>query len=247
MSAHPSAAERRALSPASSPRPGAAPPPSLLASPSASLPDSAGTPTGHPEQHGSCSGLAFPRRCSIVIRVMCLRPLSTLWLAASLYGQALTTVVAVPATSNPYLAGMPNGTRSTYGDRAPRPRSPVLVNLSLTGAVAVTFAASGRVNHVSQCPPACDPPNGAELTAHQNGAEHGISDIVAPINSLLGLFLTDERPDRSRAPKGLTFRTDFVSLSPQLKQIFFIGSGATRTGVVRRYLVPAGATGSTWR
>src|SRR5260370_42171684 len=109
--------------------------------------------------------------------------------AALLGGQqpAATVVVQVPATSNPYLAGLPTGTKSTHGDRAPR-QSPVLVELSLTNAAAVSVAASGAINHLPGCPPTCDPPQGSLIVRHENGAEHGISDIAAPMNSLLGVF-----------------------------------------------------------
>jgi hypothetical protein len=83
------------------------------------------------------------------------------------------------------------------------------------------------------------------LARHLKGAEHGIADAIAPMNALMGVFLSDERPDRSRAPRSLHYRVtqgDISSSSPQLKQVFFIGEGKTSTGALRRYLVPAKAT-----
>jgi hypothetical protein len=80
------------------------------------------------------------------------------------------------------------------------------------------------------------------------------SAIAAPIGSLVGVFLDDGRPDRGPAPPPLDFRAigwDFASLSPQLKQLFFIGAGTTKVRVAgsgkkarvaRRFLVPKGAT-----
>jgi hypothetical protein len=128
-------------------------------------------------------------------------------------------------------------------------QSPVLVDLSLVDAVTVRFTASGAVEHAPYSPPRYDSPNGAEFTRHQagNGAENGIADVNAPIDSLVGVFLDDDRPDGSPVPQPLDFRkigTAFVSLPPQLKQVFFIGSGAARGKgqVVRRFLVPKGAT-----
>lgn len=153
-------------------------------------------------------------------------------------------VVRVPATANPYLAGMPAGTKVGDGDRAPE-QSPVLVDLSLMDAVAVTFAVSGGMEHQPGCPPFCDRPDGADVTRHMDGPENGISNIVAPYDSLLGVFLDDARPDKSRAPRTLDFESigmKFLSLSPQLQQLFFIGSGKTKKGEARRYLVPKGAT-----
>ena len=167
--------------------------------------------------------------------------------ASSLFGQVLksdTLTVNVPATSNPYLAGLPSGTKARVGDIAPQ-QSPVLVQRTLSHAVAVTFTAVGAIQHTPECPPDCYGPNGAEFARHQDGAEHGISDLIAPMNALVGVFLSDERPDRSKAPRSLDYRrmrSDSNSFSPQLKQVFFIGDGRTSSGALRRCLVPAKAT-----
>lgn len=159
-----------------------------------------------------------------------------------LLGQTPTTVrVIVPGTSNPYLAGMRPGTGARYGDRAPF-QSPVLVPLSIAGATAVTFEAIGNVSHGPDWP--LEPPEGSRVMA-DHLSEHGISGIDAPIESLLGVFLADDRPDRTRAPKALRFdaeHREFTTFSPELKQVFFIGYGHTASGTRRRYLIPAGAT-----
>ena len=81
--------------------------------------------------------------------------------------------------------------------------------------------------------------------AIEKGAEHGIADAIAPMNALMGVFLSDERPNRSKPPPSLDYRVDpgdIRSSSPQLKQVFFIGDGKTSSGTLRRYLVPAKAT-----
>jgi hypothetical protein len=182
-----------------------------------------------------------------------------IWVAALWWGNVAAPVlcgqtprgvatVRIPGTSNPYLAGMPRGSISAFGDISPR-ESPVLVDLSLAGAAAVTCTASGLVQHSPYVPPRFDPPNGSDLTRHLvgSGAENGISDVNAPIDSLVGVFLDDDRPDTSPAPPALDFHRiglGFLSLSPQLKQVFFIGAGTVRgkKPVARRFLVPKGAT-----
>ncbi|HUA62393.1 MAG TPA: hypothetical protein VML19_26795 [Verrucomicrobiae bacterium] len=95
---------------------------------------------------------------------------------------------------------MSSGARSTFGDSAPR-QSPVLVPLSLSGALAITLAVSGATAHVSGCPPGCDPLDGGDLTQHQYAAGNGIAQIIAPFESLIGVFLADAPPDKSRAPR----------------------------------------------
>jgi hypothetical protein len=111
------------------------------------------------------------------------------------------------------------------------------------------------------CPPACDSPDGAEyprsghrptrwwwepeFTDHRDGNDNGISNVIAPYDSLIGVFLEDGSPDRFKAPQHLDFKRlglNFTSLAPELRQVFFIGTGATKDGVTRRYLVPKGAT-----
>jgi len=171
---------------------------------------------------------------------------SATFAASALFGQMKPDplTVNVPATSNPYLAGLPDGTKARVGDSAPQ-QSPVLVQRTLSHAVAVTFTAIGAIQHTPECPPDCHGPNGAELAAHLKGAEHGIADTIAPMDALMGVFLSDERPDRSKAPPSLRYRVnrgDISSSSPQLKQVFFIGDGKTSRGGLRRYLVPAKAT-----
>src|SRR5581483_9639595 len=98
-------------------------------------------------------------------------------------------------------------------------------------------------------------PNGANYTPdgdttnvghNTNGSENGISDINAPINSLIGVFLDDNQPNYTPAPPMLDASTqtarDFTSISPRLKQTFFIGDGQTSGGITQTFIVPAGAT-----
>jgi hypothetical protein len=58
--------------------------------------------------------------------------------------------------------------------------------------------------------------------------------------------LGPDRPDTSPAPAALDFGTtqsrDYATLSPTLKQVFFIGDGRTSTGEVQKVTIPNGAT-----
>ena len=157
------------------------------------------------------------------------------------------TIVIVPGTATPWLAGMPAGTTAVGGDVAP-PNSPV--QLAVNAGDVLTFASSGSVDH---CPAFGCGAAGAEgdfveaVTTHSGGAEHGISDIASPIDALIGVFLAAGQPDLTAAPGGLNFSSaasrDFVSLSPVLKQTFFIGNGLRNDGVTAQtFVAPAGAT-----
>ena len=77
-------------------------------------------------------------------------------------------------------------------------------------------------------------------------SENGISNIHAPINSVIGVFLDDSKPSTTSAPDPLDFSTsdsrDFKSLSPKLKQPFFIGDGRTSAGEVQQFVPPTGST-----
>jgi len=147
--------------------------------------------------------------------------------------------------------------------------SAVSVSFSATGGVShmsgefSLYTPAGQLifTRPVACPPACDSPDGAvyprsdfhgkrwwwepQFASHDDGNKNGISNVTAPYDSLIGVFLEDAGPDGFKAPKHLDFKRlglNFTSLAPELRQVFFIGTGATKDGVARRYLVPNGAT-----
>jgi len=85
-------------------------------------------------------------------------------------------------------------------------------------------------------------PEGRAL-AHQ--AAKRLVETKAP-GELVGVFLTDDQPDRTGAPPKLDFSSaqsrDFDKLEPQVKQIFFIGDGLNSAGKRQEFIVPPGAT-----
>jgi len=62
----------------------------------------------------------------------------------------------------------------------------------------------------------------------------GISRVIAPVNTLVGVFLTDDPPDPAAMPVSLTLGDDMTT--PQLQQAFAIGSS------LESITVPEGAT-----
>jgi hypothetical protein len=92
------------------------------------------------------------------------------------------------------------------------------------------------------------PPDGFQtrIVSRTPGPENGISDIVAPIDALLGVFLGPDQPSHSVAPPRLSFSSlasrNYQALGPALQQVFYIGDGVTEYLKDRRVVVPAGAT-----
>jgi PEP-CTERM motif len=156
----------------------------------------------------------------------------------------------VPGTADPWLAGMPNGSTASFEDIAPG-QSPIQVLLFFVPGDTLIFSATGLTDHcpAGSCGFAGPEGDGVEgATGHVGGAENGIGDLIAPIDSLVGVFLGPAQPNLSPAPVGtLDFSTlasrDFASLSPLLKQPFFIGDGRRNDGLsVQQFIAPAGAT-----
>jgi hypothetical protein len=149
----------------------------------------------------------------------------------------------LPGGADPYLAGLPSGTTADSGDTAPA-QSPVLVTGTpiIPGNSLMFTTLTGLVNNTG--------PDGGGFTNHPAGILNGISNIVAPVNSLVGVFLGPNAPDASLTPATLDFSpsgnvpggVDYTTLSPQLQQVFFIGDGRTSTGQVQQIVVPAGAS-----
>lgn len=172
-------------------------------------------------------------------------------LLMNFYSLAQAVSVSVPGTANPYLAGMPDGSTAPP-DVAPD-QSPIEVNgLNLSAGGILTF--SGATGGVSNTP-SCEGTNcssidgnvynGSLFYDHVSGAENGLSGIRAPINSLVGVFLTDSAPNLLPPPSSLNFQAiglDFTVLSPQLQQVFFIGDGMTSADIAQKFFIPDAAT-----
>lgn len=169
------------------------------------------------------------------------------------------SVMDVPATSNPWLAGMPAGTIANPGnpsnnpDHAPDQSPPKVNGVNLTAGKELTFdSIDGGANNFSSSTTYNPDGNTGLVTYNNYGAaglpsENGIANIRAPINAVIGLFLDDNQPNLAGAPpSALLFDTaasrDFASLSPLLRQPFYIGDGRKADGTIQKFVVPTGAT-----
>jgi hypothetical protein len=160
---------------------------------------------------------------------------------------AMAVQLSVPGPSDPWLAGMPNGAGANWYDHAPA-QSPALVAISITPGTSYVFSASGLMDHGVTPPVLCGPDGDSADSTQDNwaGAENGISNVNAPFDSLLGVFLGPDQPNLTAAPAALAFTTsasrNYVTLSPMLKQVFFIGDGLTDSAIRQFVIAPAGAT-----
>jgi hypothetical protein len=157
-----------------------------------------------------------------------------------------TLQLKVPGTANPWLAGLPDGATAAAGDVAPT-QSPVLVGAVWPG-LRLVFSATGGV-HFQGGAVGTSPDGGGPAGTGSHGAENGMSGVTVPWDSLLGVFVGPGDARDSAAPTMvLDFTgaqgTGFATLSPELKQVFFIGDGLTGTGdgAQQIFTVPPGAT-----
>ena len=158
----------------------------------------------------------------------------------------VTTVVVVPGASNPWLAGMPNGATASGGDVAPDESPALVTGFTLKGGDLFQFSVTGSVDYSGGTP--TDPPDGqfGYDTSHADGAENGISDVTMPVDAMLGVFLGPDPPDPNAVPGALDFTSqasqDYLTLTPAVGQVFFIGDGLTSGNVRQQVVAPSGAT-----
>ena len=173
----------------------------------------------------------------------------------------------ISSAANPWLAGMPNGTVANPNNPHHNPDiagksnpnagylnpSPTLITgLPLQAGTAITFGSvSGYANNDNNWDPIYDPDGNSSWVVHNRyssagGPENGMSDLYAPINAVVGVFLDDNKPNMTSPPPALNFTSqtsrEFTTLSPQLKQVFFIGDGLNSNDDIQQFIIPSGAT-----
>ena len=168
---------------------------------------------------------------------------SAIALSCASPANAATINLTVPGTSNPWFAGMPS-TSTIYSDSAATQSPTQVQGLSLTPGSTISVTASGWGGLCETCNWQ-QGPDGL-MGSWPNSGFNGISGSNAPMASLVGVFLDSNSPQLSSPPSTLDFSTttslDYLTISPQLQQIFFIGDGRTSSGAQQQIFVPTGAT-----
>ena len=153
------------------------------------------------------------------------------------------TDLTIPAADLPWPEGMrrhdlptPEEIRETF---------PPIIPVSAGDVVRALDPASGGISFYNGFGAPLFGPEGGDGTTNLLGFG-GISGFYADrLGPLAGVFLNDDIPS-GPAPVRLDFTsggigTNFLSITPGLGQVFFIGDGTTG-GVFQQFIAPAGAT-----
>lgn len=119
--------------------------------------------------------------------------------------------------------------------------------ISVAGADVIKVAdpAVGGINFFNGLGPPYFGPEGNNVVSNLLSLG-SLSGYVGTQGALAAVFLNDNVPIGGSSPATLDFSTelsrDFLSLSPGLGQVFFVGDGKTSGGVLQEFIAPAGAT-----
>jgi hypothetical protein len=177
--------------------------------------------------------------------------------ATDIYSSSTTPV---PSTSNPYLAGMPSTTVTSFGDTvsangATQASIPVVPGSwisfsSITGTTSVTYPSMPYYGPGGS--------TGSNGTAIQHGenwdgtmmgvtTENGIANAIMPDSAFMGVFLDNNEPDSEPTPSAIVDWTQSANSNQNsysdlsLKSPFLIGNGLNGS-TVKTFQVPPGAT-----
>jgi hypothetical protein len=124
---------------------------------------------------------------------------------------------------------------------------PPSITVAAGDLIRVLDPAVGGINFFNGFGPPTFGPGGNGLDGSNLSALGGISGYIGPQGPLAGVFLDDSIPDTGPAPATLDFSPgglgiDFPTLSPALRQVFYIGDGVDNMGDFQSFTAPAGAT-----
>lgn len=159
------------------------------------------------------------------------------------------TDITIPAANLPWT-GPPGGFLGRHGGPTPEEaleQFPSFIPVAGGDIVRVLDPAEGGINFFNGFGPTFFGPGGNGAAGSNLTALGGISGYNGPQGPLAGVFLDDSVPSSGPAPATLNFTpaglgTDFTTLSPLLRQVFYIGDGVTSGNVLQQFTAPAGAT-----
>jgi PEP-CTERM motif len=124
---------------------------------------------------------------------------------------------------------------------------PPSIPVSGGDVIRVADLAVGGVSFFNGFGPPLFGPGGNGVDGSNLTSLGGISGYIGPQGPLTGVFLDNSIPSAGPSPATLDFSpaglgTDFLTLSPALGQVFYIGDGLTSGLVFQEFIAPAGAT-----
>jgi hypothetical protein len=159
------------------------------------------------------------------------------------------TDVTIPLASDPWTG--PSGSFLTrHGGPTPeeiRETLPPFVSVAAGDVIRLADPAVGGVSFFNGVGAPFFGPSGNGVDGSNLNSLGGISGYKGPQGPLVGVFLDDSIPNSALPPATLDFTatglgTNFTTLSPQLRQIFYIGDGVTTTGDFQTFIAPSSAT-----
>ena len=158
----------------------------------------------------------------------------------------------VPGCASPWLAGAPNGSTIPATNGNPTPavapdNSPVYFAAKSDTAIRFT-STNGTTswNSVTGSGTSTANADGDATYIAGQAAVNGLNTTYAPLNAMMGVFIDDSAPTSSAMASPMDFSTatsrDFSTLSPGLKQVFFIGDALDSSGQLQTFIAPHGAT-----
>src|SRR5688572_29588140 len=158
--------------------------------------------------------------------------------------------VTIPPPGAPWTAP-PGGFLTRHFGPTPEEameQKPPFITVSGGDIIRVLDPAIGGINFFNGLGPAFFGPNGNGATGSLLDPLGGISGYRGPEGPLAGVFLDATNPGGTGpAPATLNFDpgglgTDFATLAPALRQVFYIGDGVTSGGDFQTFIAPVGAT-----
>ncbi|QOV91820.1 pilus assembly protein TadG-related protein [Humisphaera borealis] len=157
-----------------------------------------------------------------------------------------TGTATVTGKANVWFAGLPSNATCAKGGYVDTNTNCPAVQFNgfpISSGSSLQLSATGSLSNV---PTGGSPLDGGSWTAdNQTNNLGGKSNATLPANALIGVFLSNDDPTATPAPPDLNFSSagsrNYTSLSPLLKQVFFIGDGKAN-GVQQTIVAPNGAT-----
>ncbi|MCP4044217.1 MAG: PEP-CTERM sorting domain-containing protein [Gammaproteobacteria bacterium] len=157
------------------------------------------------------------------------------------------TDVTIPPASDPWTTGTHLIRHGSPTPEEIQETLPPVIGVTAGDVIRALDPAVGGVSFFRGFGAPYFGPSGNGLSGSNLGSLDGISGYTGPQGPLAGVFLDGSIPNSGPAPGTLDFNSgglgiDFLTLSPLLGQVFYIGDGVTGGGTFQEFTAPLGAT-----